>query len=453
MNWLKALRMVALGLGLAYALPLACGSGGVVGGKCKDGYVSCSGECVDLLSDYRNCSSCGNECDGRLACKSGKCGGEDGTDMRPEGGASNSGGSASNEAGNGAAAAPQGGDGLVPVGGAFDSPVTGQPDAEPPLECLPPYDSPENCGACDNRCVAPNSLCAPDLEGGFHCVPKCTPPLEECQGQCVDPDSYNSDPDNCGRCGNKCPSDICQVGKCVGARYGSIALLCMDFNSATSDSSPTTLLGNAIFAPTRNPVRVLAFTRGANAAAVNRVHQVIAWAGASRGRTAEIMEAKTVGGVTANLNVNDFDVFLVHDLDQASPGAAAAAATSWESASVLSSFSRAGGAIVVIDGADGTGEMHELINAAKLLDPDGKLTIDGQTDMTGEQVWNNAPLDVLGVNVISPFLGTSHTCTFDTSIKESSELIFVLGDDDVTRPGAEPRPVAIHHVIRPLPTP
>jgi len=93
--------------------------------------------------------------------------------------------------------------------------------------------------------------------------------------------------------------------------------------------------------------------------------------------------------------------------------------------------------------------MHELINAGNLLDLNGKLTIDGQTDITGEQVWNNGAGDVFGVNVLSPFLGTSHTCTFDTKALEGGDVSFVLGDQDGSQAGADPLPVTIHRVIRP----
>jgi len=88
--------------------------------------------------------------------------------------------------------------------------------------------------------------------------------------------------------------------------------------------------------------------------------------------------------------------------------------------------------------------MHELINAGNLLDPSGKVGVDGQTEITSQQVWNNAPFDVLGANVLSPFLGTSHTCTFDTAAKASSDTIFVLTDDE-----AGGLPIAIHRVIAP----
>jgi hypothetical protein len=281
----------------------------------------------------------------------------------------------------------------------------------------------------------------------------CEPPLVECQGQCVDPESFNSDPDNCGVCGNACPSDICQAGKCVGARYGNVALLCSDLNSAVSDSGTTALLGNAVFMPPTNPVKVLAYTRGASAAAVNKVNLMIAAAGNPRSRTAQITEAKTVQSVTANLNIGDYQVLLIHDLDQANTGDPAAAATTWESGSVLTSFAKAGGVIVVLDGGDGTGEMNELINAGNLLDPTQQTSIAGQSElltpgdspMPGE-VWNNAPFDVIGVNVLSQFRSTSHTCTFVTDAQESSDLIFVLTDAPERGEGA---PVAIHRVITP----
>lgn len=417
MSWMRTLRFIALGLALAYALPVACGSNGLVGGKCRKGTRACNDVTDGGQSQTTNAT----------------------------GGALNNGGTSNNDAGNGAAAAAaQGGEGELPDGGFFDSPVDGESDAMAPLECLPPHDAPSHCGDCNTKCAPPKPFCAPDGEGSFKCVPLCELPLVECQGQCVDPESYNSDPDNCGKCGNACPSDICQAGKCVGARYGNVALLCMDFNSAAFNSGSATLLANAVFLPISDPVKVMAYTRGASAGAVNRVHQMINSVGMPRNRHATFREATTVSEVTADLNIMDFQVLLIHDLDQAKTGEPAAAATTWESASVLSSFAKAGGVIIVVDGGDGTGEMGELINAGNLLDPTGKVGITGQTEITGLQVWNNAPGDVLGSSVLSPFLATSHTCTFDTAAKADAETIFVLSDDQA---GGEP--IAIHRVIAP----
>jgi len=106
-----------------------------------------------------------------------------------------------------------------------------------------------------------------------------------------------------------------------------------------------------------------------------------------------------------------------------------------------------------LDGSDGTGEMHEFINAGNLLDPTQQTSVTGQTElltagqmpMPGE-IFNNAPFDVIGVNVLNSFLGSSHTCTFNTDAQEGSDLIFVFTDDPVRGVGA---PVAIHRVIAP----
>lgn len=446
MSWMRAVRFALLGLALAYAFPAACGSGGVVGGKCKSEFpTNCDGQCVSLESNVDNCGTCGNVCPPDEGCGNGVC---DPDVPRPQGGASNTGGTngTSGDAGNGASGNDQGGSGELPDGGFFDSPVDGQSDADLPVECLPPHDSPSHCGDCDTRCPPAAPLCQPDGEGSFECVPECDPPLVPCQGECVlVPDAYLSDPDNCGSCGNECPSDICQNGKCVGARYGNIALLCMDLNSAMTDSGPSDLLGNAVFTPATNPVNVLAYTRGATPAAVSKVHNLIRAEGATRGRDVVITEASAVATVVTDLNTTDYQVLLVHDLDQAAAGAAAGTGTDWESGDTITSFTKAGGVVIVLDGSDGRSEMHELISSANLLVESG-LTMSGQTEITGDRVFNKAPADVLGANVLNNFLATSHSCTFDTSGTPNSSTVFVITDDEAAGEG---EPVVIHRVIAP----
>ncbi len=430
MSWKRALKLIGLGLGLAYAFPAACGSGGVVGGKCKVGYVSCNGACVDLQSDVDNCGTCGNACPADEGCGNGMC---DPDVPRPQGGSAN--GGSSNEGGHDTGGNSHGGE--LPDGGNFDSPVDGQPDADTPVECLPPHDAPSHCGDCDTRCSGTRPLCAPDGQGSYECVPRCEPPLVECRGQCVDPASYNSDPDNCGRCGNECASDICQNGMCVEARFGNVALMCMDLNSTMADSAQTDILGNAVFLPAINPVRVLAYTRGANPAAVNKVNALIAAEGAVRGRSADITAATTRQAVRDNLNVTDYHVLLVHDLDRAAAGEPRQVAEEWETSNVITSFARAGGVVIVLNGGDGTGEMHEFITAANLLD------VDGQDEVPpGETISNSAPADALGVGVLINFAATSNTCTFATAAAPSSDTIFVITD-------AADEPVVIHRVIAP----
>jgi hypothetical protein len=59
-------------LGPLCLLLAACGSP-IVGAKCRPGFASCDGVCVDVSSDAEHCGSCGNDC-GSLACNDGLCG-------------------------------------------------------------------------------------------------------------------------------------------------------------------------------------------------------------------------------------------------------------------------------------------------------------------------------------------------------------------------------------------
>jgi hypothetical protein len=158
-----------------------------------------------------------------------------------------------------------------------------------------------------------------------------------------------------------------------------------------------------------------------------------------------ITEASAVATVVTDLNTTDYQVLLVHDLDQAAAGAAAGTGTDWESGDTITSFTKAGGVVVVLDGSDGRSEMHELISSANLLVESG-LTMSGQTEITGDRVFNKAPADVLGANVLDNFLATSHSCTFDTSGTPNSSTIFVITDDMAEGQG---EPVVIHRVIAP----
>src|SRR5512141_2788533 len=54
-----------------------CGTAGLVGGGCADGYSNCSNMCVNLQTDQYNCGRCGQVCVSGVACIHGKCGGGD----------------------------------------------------------------------------------------------------------------------------------------------------------------------------------------------------------------------------------------------------------------------------------------------------------------------------------------------------------------------------------------
>jgi hypothetical protein len=233
------------------------------------------------------------------------------------------------EGGGGDADGPEGdsgGDG-GPGDGSTDAPV-----------CTPPHDERTHCGDCNTRCTPPNDVCAPDGVGGFECVPMCAPPLVDCDGTCVD---TNIDPEHCGECYNECPSGICQGGMCVGAGVGHVVLGCMNYAVTAQNAVQTRLLGNAVYLPVPEPVRVLGYSEYAPASGRNRVRQVIDWAGAARGRSAQVTDVNQEADVTSDLNVMDYDVFLVYDQSDAPAGALATVGSAWASNGVVDSFARA----------------------------------------------------------------------------------------------------------------
>src|SRR5204863_1842215 len=70
-------------------------------------------------------------------------------------------------------------------------------------------------------CAAPSN--ASPTCGGGQCGFVCNTSLANCGGTCVDP---NSDPNNCGTCGNQCDSGICSNGVCVAVRLGQTCTTC-----------------------------------------------------------------------------------------------------------------------------------------------------------------------------------------------------------------------------------
>jgi hypothetical protein len=267
-------------------------------------------------------------------------------------------------------------------------------------------------------------------------VPFCAAPLVECNGACVD---LNSDSDNCGQCARACPSAICQGGVCIGAQAGHIVPICMNFAEATQYSQPTNLLGNAVFLPLFNPVKILAYDEFAAANPRARVDLTIAWASAARGRAYQITSINQPEAVNVQLKKPDYDLFLVYDQPLAPAGTLSSYGTQW--AKTLESFSHVGGVIVVLSGATGTKEMSQLLTSARLLE------VTSETAVSRTQVYNRAPADAIGVNVVSPFLAPRDSCVFATSTPSDSSTVFVVTDEPAT--GVARRPLAVHRIAIP----
>ena len=458
MSRFKRGRLLFVGLLLAVVAPAACGSSGVVGGNCASGYSVCDGRCVDLQRDPLNCNGCGLACDLEEGCRKGVCtsntegdagegagGGAGESGAKSDSGANgmsggNGGDSGTNgnagNAGNAGNSSNGGSSGNSGFGGASGTLGDGGDQNQGGANgCAPPYDSPAACGDCMTQCVAPSRLCAPDAMGSYKCVPACVLPLQECNGQCVD---FNIDANNCGSCGHVCPSGICQGGMCVGANVGHVVLACMNYQTPANNTPQTALMGNAVLLPLRNPVRILAYTQYASAGSRAKVDQDIGLAAAARGRTYTIKPLANFMTATASLDIAAYDVFLIYDQNVAPPGQMATVGAAWQTSLVLDSFTRAGGIVIGLSG--GATEMDQFFSASSLLD------VSAQTSVTGAMLYNRAPADAMGTNVISPFLAPVDSCTFTTSVVPDADTIFVVRDE----PGpAAGKPVVVHRVIEP----
>lgn len=436
---MRGLRVLLLALAVALLLPLACTETGVVGGKCREGLTTCGGQCVDISTDHAHCGSCGHACAAGVQCVSGSCGSaaEGGVDGgRDADAAPTDSGDADVTSGDGGK--PDAGDAGHPDAGDSGNPDAdggGNADGGEGGACTPPYNEPGRCGDCNTKCTAAAPICSPS-DGGYACVPFCTAPLVKCGSQCVD---TNSDPKHCGSCNKVCPTGLCQGGKCVGAKAGHIVAACMSYQQNFQTSSQTVLLGNAVFLPFANPMRILAYDQYVQSNVRQRVDQTIGWAAAARGRSYNITSVSTVAGVSQKLNVLDYDVFLVYDQPNAPAGALGSAGTAW--ATSLDAFARAGGVIVVLSGGDGVGEMPDLLTNSNLL------PVSAESDVTYSQLYNRAPTDAIGVNVLTPFVGTRMSCTFTTSVTPDATTTFVISDQGPTGPVGSP--VVVHRTALP----
>ncbi|MES1174832.1 MAG: hypothetical protein ABUL62_10945 [Myxococcales bacterium] len=474
----KGLALWAALLGLAF--PAACGSSGVVGGDCSASYVSCDGQCVDAQNDPNNCGGCKRACDDGVECHNAICGGSN------EGGAGTSGnGGSSGDSGAGGDSGSGNSSGTAGEEDDAGNLSDAHPDGD--AACLPPYDRPTACGDCETKCPANKPVCTSDGMGSYVCVAKCKAPLVECDGQCVDPETFdtadqcggcgnkcpkaaptcspdgagghtcvlicdppltacngqcvdfNIDPFNCGSCGNVCESGICQGGMCVGAQAGHVVAACMDYQTAAAGTPQTTLLRNSVFLSDAATVRILAYTEYAPTSARAKVDQAIGFASMSPvTRPFKITALDKFGAATAALSISKYEVFLVYDQSAAPTGQMATVGAAWQSNSVLDSFVAAGGTVIVLSG--GNSEMDQFLSSAQLLD------VSGQTVVTGQKLYNRGGVDTVGKNVISPFLAPLSSCTFTTTVVPDIVTSFVLTD---TQSGPLGAPAVVHRVFPP----
>lgn len=257
----------------------------------------------------------------------------------------------------------------------------------------------------------------------------CPPGETRCGAVCVD---TQTDGTHCGQCNNPCATGLCTDGECVGGDVGHVVVIGMNY--ATSTVASRTLLGNAVFLPSRDPARVLAYTEYGSPGIINNVHALVSLQATLRGRSVELVPAASASAVTNNLTVLNHDVLLVHD--QALVGSSGMNSIGLGMSGMLASFVDDGGVVVVLATSDPP--MSAFLASSGLL-PNSALV-----SVTGSQVTNHEPASAVGLGVPSPFLATSAAAGIVTSLSPDPWLTFVMTSNAMGNP-----PVVVHRVITP----
>ncbi|MBI4703736.1 MAG: hypothetical protein HY744_21715, partial [Deltaproteobacteria bacterium] len=257
--------------------------------------------------------------------------------------------------------------------------------------------------------------------------PACPAPLVDCGGECVD---LQSDVQHCGICNHYCPTELCVLGACTGGPVGHVVVLGMDFEQVLPPARK--LLGNAVFLPLQDPVRILDYREHAGAASMAAVDAAIAAEAKARGRGYATSQVAPAGELGAKLASGQFDLLLVHDQPGAPDGALGSLGATV--ADALSAFAKAGGVVVVLATGNGTGQMSDFLTGAGLLDTSGFVAI------TGQPLYNTGPADAVGLGVMSPFLAKPTTSVLVTLEAPGPLLTYVVSSQ-------KGKPVAIHRVV------
>jgi hypothetical protein len=387
-RWLLRIALTLLVTGAALSPMAACGdANSLVGGDCASGYAPCGNNCCPVTGD---------------ASRDGTVPGDSATDVT--------------DATDTGLYDGFGADRVIGPGN--DSGHDGAP-----------LDGMVGDGSSGGDSGPPQDSSADAIETG----PLCMAPLVDCGGVCVD---TTSDPFNCGQCFNVCPSQICVMSMCQGSTAGGIVYIGHDYLNTPAGTAQARVLSNAVFIPQTNPLKVLDYERYAGAANIARVKAILNSFATQEGRGLSITSTSTDTDIPNELVFSAFQVLIVEDQSTAPSGAMATLGASW--ATTLTTFTQAGGIVVVLDGGTGVGEMPQLSTATTLLSVTAHAPI-----TVGTPLDDVAPGDVVGVGVVSPY-GAGRNSVSITTEASGGNVIYVI---DLPSDAGMPPPVVVHKVF------
>jgi hypothetical protein len=286
--------------------------------------------------------------------------------------------------------------------------------------CVNLADDRNHCGMCSRPCEV-GEFCV-----FRECLPGCAAPLVQCGARCVD---LNSDPENCGACDNRCLTGVCNAGRCRTARAGHIVLLGHDYQE--SRSSQDTLLVNSVLLAARTNVRLLTFGRYADPFVRARVDALIdAALGAANVRRTAVM---TEDALSRELSIDRFDGLLVYDQRTATEAQMSQLATQWSDP--LVGFARAGGTVILLDGAE------PAVGNWRIARETGLLAIDGaeDADQSTVRLLPSAAADAVASRADLLYSASRHTVQY----RPASPFSVFVSDLDGTSP------VVLHRAVLP----
>jgi len=381
---LASLRLFLLSLLFGLA---SCGSP-IVGLECKPGLTRCGTACFDLDSDEEHCGICSRNCGDVAMCLEGRCvangppgdGGTDGSMTMPDGGG---------DGGPGPVTPP-----LCTGAGSPPECVCGLGELKCGTTCVQAGTDPNNCGDCDAKCDS-GDFCIAGT-----CRVTCDPPLIPCGALCVD---QGSDIDNCGGCGVVCSSGLCSDGECQGASAGHVIVIGHDMSA--SRSALNRLVGNAIFLPSAEQLRVLVYDKDSSAASKAGITAAIDAQARLTGRA-----FKRTNGVALTvpfLLKSSADVFVIASQQSATDEILRKNGASWSAA--LSEFTLRGGTVVLFDGGGTHAGTYQILKTAGLFDANARTQLSRRT-LTLE-----APADAVATGVPREYRSEGVTVGFDTN--------------------------------------